>query len=147
MIKILLFSFKKSRLLSKIAAESNLKNSDASEILQRTIKSMTQGKTLNKRELYIEQLLALLASDKQTTNLLAEFGNTFDDIRKIINKLELNGAGQIVKGHYVAISSISFLRQLRAILEHWDGENFKIDNLDNYNSNLKMADYLIRSFE
>ena len=147
MIKLLLFSLKKSRLLTKIAAESKRNHFDANELLQRTIKKMTQGKTLTKQELYIEQLFELLASDKHTTNLLTEYNKTFDDIRKIINNLKLNGAGQVVKGHYVAVSSIAFLGQLRTILEHWDGENFKIDNLDSYNSNLKMAHHLILSFE
>ncbi|MBL0310455.1 MAG: hypothetical protein IPP77_12500 [Bacteroidetes bacterium] len=108
---------------------------------------MTQGKTLNKREVYIEQLLTLLANDRPTNHLLAEYGRTFDDIRKIISKLELIGAGQVVKGHYVAVSSIAFLGQLRNILQNWDGENFQIDNLDSYNSNMKMASNLIQSFE
>jgi len=116
-------------------------------MLSQTIKSMTQGKTLNKRELYVEQLLTLLANDKHTTNLFTDYGMTFNDIRKIISKLELTGAGQIVKGHYVAVSSVAFLEQLRVILERWDGENFKIDNLDSRNSNMKMTYHLIQSFE
>jgi hypothetical protein len=147
MIKLLIFSLKKSRLLSKIATESNQKHFDANKFLSQTMNSMAHGKTLNKRELYVEQLLTLLASDKHTTNLLTEYEKTFDDIRKIISKLELTGAGQIVKGHYVAVSSIAFLGQLRVILEHWDGENFKIDNLDSLNSNMKMVHHLIQSFE
>lgn len=146
MIKLFIFSFKKSNLLSKIATESSRKRFDANNTLSQTIKSITQGKTLNKQELYIEQLFTLLASDRHTTNLLAEYGKTFDDLRKIISKLELFGAGQIVKGHYVAVSSIAFLKQLRVILQHWDGENFKIDNLDSQNSNRKMANILIQSF-
>lgn len=46
MLKLLIFSFKKSRLLSKIAAEP-------------CIKSVTQENTLLKRDLHFEQLLAL----------------------------------------------------------------------------------------
>ena len=108
---------------------------------------MAHGKTMKKRELYTEQLLTLLANDKHTTDLLTQYKRTFDDIRKIITKLEIIGAGQIVKGHYVPVSSISFLQQLHTILEHWDGENFKIEDLDSHNSNLKMAYHLIQSFE
>lgn len=147
MIKLLIFSFKKSRLLSKIAAESNRKEFGANEILGQTIKNMTQGKTFNNRELYIEQLLTLLSNDKHTTNMLTHHGKTFDDIRNIISKLELSGAGQIVKGHYVAVSSIAFSVQLQTILEHWNGEDFQFENLDPYNSNLKMTYHLIQSFE
>ena len=146
MIKLLIFSFKKSKLLSKIAAESNRKRFDANGILSQTVKNLTRGKTLNKRELYIEQLLTLLANDKHTTSLLTEYGKTFDDIRKIISHLELTGAGQIVNGYYVAVASIAFLKQLKVILEHWDGENFKIDNLDSNKSNIKMTSHLIQSF-
>ena len=108
---------------------------------------MTHGRKLNKQELYVDQLLTLLANDKHTTNLLAEYGNTFDDIRKIISKLELTGAGKVVKGHYVAVSSIAFLGQLRFILQHWNSEDFRIENLDSRNSNMKMAYNLIQSFE
>jgi hypothetical protein len=147
MIKLLIFSFKKSKLLSKIANEARPKSFDAHDLLDQTIKSMTQGKTLSKRELYTEQLLTLLASDKHTTNLLTQHKRTFDDIRKVIAKLEITGAGQIVKGHYVPVSSIAFLEQLRTILENWDGENFKIEDLDFHNSNLKLAHHLIQSFE
>lgn len=147
MIKQLIFSFKKSKLLSKIANEARPKSFDTNDFLNQTIKSMTQGKTMSKRELYTEQLLTLLASDKHTTNLLTQYKRTFDDIRKIIAKLEIIGAGQIVKGHYVPVSSISFLEQLQTILEYWDGEDFKIENLDTHNSNLKLAHHLIQSFE
>lgn len=147
MIKLLLFSFKKSRLLSKIANESLPKPFNANDFLSQTMKSMAQGKTMDKRQLHIETLLTLLASDKHTTNLLTQHKRTFDDIRKIISRLEIIGAGQVVKGHYVPVSSISFLAQLHTILEFWDGENFKIDNMDSHNSNLEMANYLIQSFE
>jgi hypothetical protein len=147
MLKLFLFSLRKSKILSKVASASNKKHLNANELLGQTIKNMNQGRTLSKRELYIEQLLTLLASDRHTTDLLSAFGRTFDDIRKIISKLEVNGAGQIVKGHYVAVSSVAFLRQLRFILEHWDGENFMIDNLNTPNSNIKMAYNLIQSFE
>ena len=138
---------KKSRLLSKIAAESRKHKFDSNTILNRTINNLVEGKTVDKRELYIEQLLTLLASDSYTINLLATSGHTFDDIRKIISRLELTGAGQLIKGHYVAVSSIAFLSHLRIILEHWDGKNFKIENLDSHNSNLKIADYLLQSFK
>ncbi|OQP49535.1 hypothetical protein A4D02_28495 [Niastella koreensis] len=92
-------------------------------------------------------MFTLLASDRHTTNLLAEYGKTFDDLRNIIVKLELLGAGQIVKGHYVAVSSIAFLKQLRFILQHWKGEDFMVENFDSKNSNMKVVYILIRSFE
>lgn len=143
------FSLKKSKLLSKIATESNFnyKDFDAEAYFNQTLKNLAKGKEPSKHDIYIDELLTLLAKDTQTTNLLKSHGRTFDDIRKIISLLESTGAGQIVKGHYVPVSSIAFLGQLRIILEHWDGENFKIENLDAYNSNLKISHYLIQSFE
>jgi len=146
MIKLLIFSFKKSKLLSKIAAHSGQNSFDAGEFLNDTIKSHFQGTTLSKREIYIEQLLTLLASDKGTTTLLAEHRKSFNDVRNIIKKLESAGAGQIVKGQYVAVSSIAFLKQLRIVLQHWDGDNFRIGDLNSHDSSLKMAYHLIESF-
>ncbi|AEW00160.1 hypothetical protein Niako_3872 [Niastella koreensis GR20-10] len=49
-----IFSFKKSNLLSKIATEFSRKRFDANDTLSQTIKTITQGKTLNNQELYIE---------------------------------------------------------------------------------------------
>ncbi len=147
MIKRLLFSFKKSKILSKIAFEYREKPFDINNFINNTIKNAAQGKTMTKRELYIEELFSLLATDESTLTLLNNYKRNFDDLRKIIKTLELNGGGQIIKGHYIPISSISFLEQLKLILEYWDGENFKIENHDNYNSNLKMTHFLIQSFE
>jgi len=147
MIKTLLFSYKKSKLLSKIAFEYREKPFNANRFMEDLVKNTVQGKTMSKRELYIEELFSLLATDKFTLTLLKHYKRNFDDLRIIIKTLELNGGAQIVKGHYIPTSSISFLEQLKIILEYWDGENFKIDNHDCYDSNLKITHYLIQSFE
>ena len=80
MIKTFLFSFKKSRLLAKIAAESRPKRME--------VNGASLAKNLFVRHQYIEQLFALLATDKHTVDLLKLHNSSFDDLRKIISKLE-----------------------------------------------------------
>lgn len=138
--KVGVLSFKKSRLLSLIASETQ-KPFDAKELV-----NIMLEKTPDKRELYIGRLFVLLARDKYTIGLLAAYGRDFDDMRKIIRILEQAGAGRIVKGHYVAVSSVAFVKQLAFALEYWDGENFKFEELDSYGSNLHVALCLIASF-
>jgi hypothetical protein len=136
---MLFFSIKKSILLSKISKEYNFKSF--------SIEKMIQSSINNNKNVLLEKLFELLKSDKKTTQLLSLYNRDFNDIRKIITVLEKTGAGQIVKGHYVPISSVSFLAQLEFILSNWDGENFKIHNLDENNSNMKVSYILLQSFE
>jgi len=147
MIKLLIFSFKKSQLLSKIAKESKKINSISTNYSNNIIPNVGNVKPLTKFEFYLEKLLSLLAQDKHTTDLLAESGRTFEDLRKLIKKLEIVGAKQIINGHYVPVSSIAFLQQLNIILSHWNGEDFTIGDYDARNSNMKIANQLIKSFE
>jgi len=141
MVLVLFFSFKKSNLLGKIARESQ-KQRDPKALME-----MLDGKRANKKQEYIKELLNLLSKDSYTTDLLSKHGRTFDDLLKIIKLLEATGAGQVIRGHYVPVSSIAFLGQLRDILEHWNGEHFVVDDLDTQSSNLKISQYLLHSFQ
>lgn len=145
MFKTLLFSLKKSKILAKIRTESETPF-NTHEVVGSVIKEITSHNTMSNKQFYFEKLLALLKTDLQTINILQKYNRNFDDLRRIVNVLERTGAGKIVKGHYVAISAIAFVSQLRAILQYWNGENFLIEDLDSFNSNLKMTNYLISSF-
>ena len=147
MIKLIIFSFKKSQLLSQIAKESKRINSVSTNSSNITIPNKSDVKSVNKFEFYVDKLFSLLLKDEQTTSMLVESGRNVDDLRKIIKKLEIIGAKQIVNGHYVPVSSIAFLKQLKIILSHWNGENFMIGDYDARNSNMKIAYQLIKSFE
>ena len=104
MFKTLGFSFKKSKILSRIRKAVESRKFDPQSILENAMKSAVSGKTMSDKELYTEELLTLLSNDKATTNLLADYKLKFDDLRIMISTLEQHGAGQIVKGHYVPVS-------------------------------------------
>ena|SRR5690606_26332320 len=141
MFKALRFSLKKSKLISKIAKESVLGN-NTNYLIDNLI-----NEKLNQKEIYIEELLKLLSEDKFTLELLKKYNRSFIDLKEIINVLEINGAGQIVRGHYVPVSAISFIDSLEIILMYWTGENFKVKDFDNYNSNLFIANKMISHFK
>lgn len=129
MIKTLIFSQKKSKILSKIAKEKQ-KGFNLTEI--------TSDK--------IEKLYSLLNNDNATLFLLKKFNKTNEDLRNIVQKLELCGAGQVVRGHYVPISSIAFIDTLELLLEHWNGVNFEIKNYNTADSNMLIASKMIERF-
>lgn len=144
MFKNFIFSFKKSRILSKIAKNENngfdMQNFDFEKITKGMVNQNKNEKDL------LNSLFELLEKDKFTMQLLHNHDRNFDDLRKIIEKLKLNGAGQIVKGHYVPVSSIAFLDTLQILLQYWNGENFEVDNFDDYNSNLFIANKMLTAF-
>lgn len=144
MFKNFIFSFKKSRILSKIAKNENngfdMQNFDFEKITKGMVNQNKNEKDL------LNSLFELLEKDKFTMQLLHNHDRNFDDLRKIIEKLKLNGAGQIVNGHYVPVSSIAFLDTLQILLQYWNGENFEVDNFDDYNSNLFIANKMLTAF-
>ena len=144
MFKNIRFSLKKSKLLSKIRAEKQKKSSSYVEDL---LNDVVKGKTLSKAEIKIEELLNLLYEDETYRIVLENHNAKISDVRKIIETLESNGAAQVVKGHYVPVSSIAFYDSLDLALSYWNKEAFKIEDLDAYNSNLTMSAQMIKSFE
>lgn len=139
MFKNFIFSFKKSKILSKIAKNEN-KDIDLSNLTS----SMVSKRKI--RTELINDLFTLLKKDIQTDQLLKHYNRDFEDLQKIIDKLVLNGAGQTIKGHYVPISAISFLDTLQILLQYWNGENFQVNDYDEYNSNLFISNKMLTSF-
>ena len=146
MFKILKFSYKKSKILTKIRKAIESRKFDAKSILEQSMKNAVSGNTMSKKELYTEELLTLLSNDQFTTNLLEEHNLKFNDLRDIISTLEQNGAGQIVKGHYVAISSIAFVDTLKVLCNYWNNGGFEIDGKSKQESNEIMAYQMLQSF-
>ncbi|MBD0833745.1 hypothetical protein [Aestuariibaculum sediminum] len=110
------------------------------------MKSAVSGKTMSDKDLYTEELLTLLSKDKATINLLADYKLKFDDLRVMISTLEQHGAGQIVRGHYVAVSSIAFVDTLNVLCNYWENDGFKIEDKSKSESNEAMAYQMLRSF-
>jgi len=143
---MLRFSYKKSRVLKKICITQQSSNFKGEDLLNKIIKNTVYGETKSEKEILIEELLTLLSTDSKTLEILEHHHKKFDDLRNIIVKLELFGAGQIIKGHYVPVSSIAFLDTLNILLSYWDGENFSIKDYDNQDSNTLIASKMLQSF-
>tara|TARA_R110001606_G_C15348411_1_gene647339 strand:- start:658 stop:1098 length:441 start_codon:yes stop_codon:yes gene_type:complete len=146
MFKTLRFSFKKSKILRRIRKAVELRKFDAQSILENAMKSAASGKTMSDKDLYTEELLTLLSKDKATINLLADYKLKFDDLRSMIYTLEQHGAGQVVKGHYVAVSSIAFIDTLNILCNYWENGEFKIEDKSKSESNDAMAYQMLQSF-
>ena len=146
MFKVLRFSIKKSRILSKIRKLKQNERFKPEDLLNSTINRLAHGNTLSKEDLLMEELLNLLSKDESTLKLLEKHGKTFEDIRGIISCLKSNGAGQIVNGHYVAVSSIAFIDSLDFLLSYWSKDGFDIEDFDRKNSNMMVAARMLDSF-
>ena len=146
MFKTLRFSLKKSKTLAKIRKAVQSRKFDAQSILENAMKSAVSGKTMSEKELYTEELLTLLSKDKATTNLLSEYNLKFDNLRDMISTLEQHGAGQIVKGHYVAVSAVAFIDTLNVLCNYWENDGFKIEEKSQSESNDLMAYQMLQSF-
>jgi hypothetical protein len=146
MFKTLRFSLKKSKILAKIRKAVESRNFEAQSYIESAMKNAVIGGTMSDEELYTEELLTLLSKDKATTILLAESNLKFDDLRRMISNLELNGAGQLVKGHYVAVSSIAFIDTLNVLCNYWNIDGFDIEGKSRVESNQIMAYQMLKSF-
>ncbi len=146
MFKTLRFSLKKSKILAKIRKVVESRNFEAQSYIEIGIKNTVIGGTMSDEELYIAELLTLLSKDKATTMLLAESNLKFDDLRSMISNLELNGAGQFVKGHYVAVSSIAFIDTLNVLCNYWNMDGFDIEGKSREESNQIIAYQMLKSF-
>jgi hypothetical protein len=146
MFKTLRFSLKKSKILAKIRKAVESRNFEVQSYIESAMKNAVIGGTMSDEELYTEELLTLLSKDKATTILLAESNLKFDDLRRMISNLEQNGAGQLVKGHYVAVSSIAFIDTLNVLCNYWNIDGFDIEGKSRVESNQIMAYQMLKSF-
>ena len=140
------FSLKKSKILAKIRKAVQNRKLDANSMIERVMKAAEHGKIQNEKDIYTEELLSLLSKDEPTLAILKHHNKNFNDLRKIIRNLEKNGAGQIVKGHYVAVSAIAFGDTLNFLCKHWNNDGFDIENEDRENSDQIVAYQMIKSF-
>ena len=117
-----------------------------SQPLERTdLNSILNGDKL--KEQYINELIHLCKSDDNVNEVIRKFNVTDTFLKDVFHRLQSIGAGQNAGGHYVPASSLAYAPTLRFLLNHFDGENFSINNYDHYNSNLFIAHRLIRYFE
>ncbi len=126
-MNLIQYRIKRSQLLSKVSAAA--KHHDDIRL-----------------EKYLGQLMSLLKSDSTTRQLLSKYHRSFDDLRQIIFTLENHGASQVIKGHYVPVSSIALPKKLESILSRWNGTAFEMPLMGPYHSNLYLAYDMNHSF-
>jgi hypothetical protein len=139
MIKTLFQSLKKSRRLRKIS-----KNLAAPLKTQDMFKMATQG---SKKDYYLDELIDITESDQFVKMVMTEYNADRQTLKELYNKLILIGAGQFTKGHYVAASSLVYPLTLKFLLKHYDGQDFSINEWDDKNSAMYIANRLIEYFE
>jgi hypothetical protein len=95
----------------------------------------------------IEKLIDIAESDEYVRVVMNDYGANRQTLKEIYGKLTLIGAGQYIKGHYVAASSLVYPLTLKFLLEHFDGKEFTIYDWDSNNSLMFIANRLIEYFE
>lgn len=95
----------------------------------------------------VDELIDLAESDEYVRIVMDEYGANRQTLKELYNRLVLVGAGQYAKGHYVAASSLVYPLTLKFLLEHFDGKKFSINNWDDNNSAMYIANRLIDYFK
>ena len=62
----------------------------------------------NPKDKALEELLDLCEQDKTLKGIMDVNDAAREDLKKIYHEIELNGAGQWTRGHYVAASALAF---------------------------------------
>lgn len=150
MLNHLVFTFKKTNLLLKIAKckpENPSAYSKMFDDANKVIGIKTFCTTSVQYKKYVDKLLVLLSTNKEFIHVLALHKADINDLKKIIDKLNSYGMAHIVRGNPLSVASIAFVDSLNFILEHWDGENFSIDGLNPSDSATRVGYNLTRYFE
>lgn len=109
------------------------------------------SRSLSKRDLneekYLDKLVSLIYSEEYIKTFLFESGVSPTTLKNIYYKLDANGAGQFVDGHYVSASSLVYGQTLIFILDHYIDDKFFIKNQDEYNSTLFIVNRLVEYFK
>ena len=138
MFKSLISSIRKSNELSKISAQL-ASGSNHGNILQ----YIQQANGVNPA---LEKLMDLCYSFDLTRDVISKYGVDRTYLKRLYHRLLSLGAGQYVRGHFVAASCFAFASPLEFILGHYDGENFSIRGYDDYNSGLFISFKLVEYF-
>lgn len=70
-----------------------------------------------KREKLLNQYIDFCLTDLGVLKIVKDFEITKKDLKEIYNKLLSSGAGQWVRGHYVALSTLAYMQPLEYFLK------------------------------
>ena len=108
------------------------------------------SRSLSKRDLneekYLDELLSLIYSEDYLKTFLFESGVSNTTLKNIYYKLDSNGTGQFVDGHFVSASSLVYGQTLLFILDHYIDGKFFIKDYDEYNSTIFITSRLVEYF-
>jgi len=114
MIKITIYSFKKSIRLKKI---SNILGK------HKTSKNFEElFKNMDKYEKALEELLDLCESDIYLINTMRKYNANRETLKRAYRKLLKMGCGQWKRGHYIPASSLIYSQTLDYLLKNIDKE-------------------------
>lgn len=136
-INNLLSSFKKSKKLRQIS----------NELSKPTDYSNLSSLVASSKNAPIDKLIELCLSDELNVETLKKYSADSDSLKEIYDKLTINGAGQYIKGHLVSASSLVFPTTLTFLLHHFKNGKFQVNDWDDYNSSLFIADRLLKYFK
>jgi hypothetical protein len=72
---------------------------------------------IKKKDEALEKFFELCKSDEGVIQVMDSYGATEETIRELYNKLIDAGAGQWIKGHFVALSALAYFEPLSFCLE------------------------------
>ena len=98
-------SFKKTSKLAKLSKVLG-KEFSMDDYSSDNLSDMILGD--NPKDKALEELLDLCEQDKTLRGSMDANDATREDLKKIYSEIELNGAGQWARGHYIAASAIAF---------------------------------------
>lgn len=104
------------------------------------------SKNISEREVILDKLFDLVYSFEDNARVILLNNGSRNILKNIFRKLVSIGLLQYNKGHLVAVSALCYPQTLSLLLQHFDGENFSTDELDSYNSNLHIANKLLKYF-
>lgn len=107
---VLTGSFKKSKNLRKLQMRISPPSQGIEDITSNFMASLQSGR--NERDEALDEFLDLCISDEGVSKVMAEYGLSRYDLKKIYINLTANGLGQWIKGHQAALSTIAYYEPL-----------------------------------
>jgi hypothetical protein len=107
------YSLKKSKELHRLQLIIWSPNEDVFE----AVKRLRDPEQSRKRDEALEKFFELCKSDEGVIQAMDSYGATGETIKELYTKLIDAGAGQWIKGHFVALSALAYFEPLSFCLE------------------------------
>jgi hypothetical protein len=113
----LIYSIKKSKKLAKLQRVISPPKITMGKVDDDFINDLISSFRSDEPRKALEEFIDLCVSDEKIKHLMYEHNISRDGLKDIYHSLARSGAGQWVKGHYAALSSIAYSEPLAFYLE------------------------------